>query len=142
MSTKRPLFCRHTKHGLQPSDRATADALAQIPPCEIVRVEIKRPRNIRHHRLYWGMLQKICDNLDNVRPEILNDVIKLRTGHVQVLKTRQGIVEIPGSISFDKMDQNEFRDFYERAVGFICTDIIPGLNAADLQRELIEMMGG
>ena len=66
----------------------------------------------------------------------------LRAGHAEVARAKRGVVELPGSISFERMDQGEFRAFFGRAAAVITTGIIPGLNKDDLTRELDAMLGG
>lgn len=83
----------------------------------------------------------ICDNLDGVRPETLHDLIKLRIGHVHVVKTARGLEKLPGSIAFGKMDQGEFKAFFDKAAAFITTEVVPGLKREDLDRRLGELLG-
>lgn len=138
---RRPLFLKRSLAGLVPADHSSEEMLNRIPLGEVVRATVRRPRNMKHHRLYWSMLTLICDNLDRVKPETLHDLIKLRTGHVRVFQTVKGPVEMPGSISFDAMDQAAFREFFDRAVDFIVTDVMPALDRDDLLHELNSMMG-
>ena len=138
---KRPLYIKRTPDGFAPADRNAQDIMMRYPVGATLQADIKKARNVKQHRLYWTLVNTICDNLNNVKPETLHALIKLRTGHVEVIKTEQGIVEVPGSISFHAMDQGEFAAFFNRAVDFIESDVIPGLNKDDLTRELHTMMG-
>ena len=138
---QRPCYVKRTLGGLVPADRNAEELIGRHALGTVLRVELKKPRNLRHHRLYWAMLALICDNLDAVRPETLHDLIKLRTGCVHVVRTARGTVALPGSIAFERMDQAAFRDFFDRAVDVIVTDVIPGLDRDDLTRELDAMIG-
>lgn len=139
--SKRPLFFRRTLRGLEPSDRGAEDAVSKISIGDVVRADIKRPRNTRQHRLYWALLGAVADNLpDDVTAEVLHDVVKLRTGHYTVVRTRRGEVQIPGSIAFGKMDQAEFDAFFERVLKLMDTDIIPGIGSEALREHVHEMV--
>ena len=50
------------------------------------------------------------------------------------------MIEIPLSISFAKMDQTEFESFYERAMDFLIAEVLPGIDSADLEREVQEII--
>jgi hypothetical protein len=137
------VFRKSGLSSLTPVDHAAVHALSKIKPDQQVLCEIKRPRNIRQHRLWWALMQKIADNMDgDFSAETVCQVIKIRAGHVQVVRTRTGEVFIPKSISFGSMPQDEFSAFMERAIGVICTDILPGLSSDDLRREISEIISG
>ena len=137
---KRPLFFRRTLAGLTPCERGAEDALRSLGHGAVVRVEIRQARNVKHHNKYWKLLDVVCENMDSVKPETLHEVIKLRTGHVLVVKTAKGIIELPGSTAFSQMDQQEFAAFYEAAVRFILTDVLPGVNRAELDDAVMDML--
>lgn len=132
------------KHGseLLAADAGAEAAMAKIKQGALVMVDVTQPRNLRRHRLYWSLMQKVAENLDGVTAETVSDVVKIRIGHVNTLKTISGLVQTPKSISFSAMDETAFSDFFERAVAFICADVIPGLDRDDLTREVLEMVGG
>jgi len=83
------------------------------------------------------MLKIVLDNQEHYQSldELLN-VCKLAIGHVQVAQTARGPVRWPASISFAKMDQTSFDDFYNRAVQWVLTEVIPGLARGDLDAEV------
>lgn len=138
---KRPLYIKRTPDGFAPADRNAQEIMMRYPVGATLQADIKKPRNVKQHRLYWTMVNSICDNLNNVKPETLHALIKLRTGHVEVMQTVHGITQLPGSISFHAMDQGEFVTFFNNAADFIRTEIIPGLDKDDLTRELHIMLG-
>ncbi len=131
------------KHGkdLVAADAGAEAAMQKFKQGSLVMVEVKQPRNLQMHRLYWALIQKVADNIEgDFSAETVSDVIKIRIGHVDTVKTAGGIVQTPKSISFAALDQTEFRDFWDRAVAFICTEVIPGMASADLEREIYSMV--
>jgi hypothetical protein len=133
-------FFVRTLHGLLPDNEQAVEALRGVKVGHHVAVEVSRPRNINHHRLYWALCTKIGNALD-VEPENISDVLKLRTGHFTTVQTRTGPVHLPRSISFAAMDQTAFRDFFERCTKVITSEWVPHVKAEQLQTEVLEMMG-
>lgn len=133
-------FFRRTMSGLVPDDDMAQDALNGIKPGTVVAVEVTRPRNIQHHRLYWAMCSKIAQAID-VEPENISDVLKLRTGHYVTVNTKSGPVHLPRSISFAKMDQAAFREFFERCAKVISMEWLPHMSAKQVQSEVLELLG-
>ena len=74
--------------------------------------------------------------------DILLGVIKLGTGHADVVQTEAGFYfSVPKSISFSKMDRDAFQKFFDRAVDFVISDILPGIEKAGLTAEVYSMAG-
>lgn len=122
---------------LRPVDEAGEAVLRHLGQGEIVTVELKRERNIRHHRKLFAALQIVLENQTHYKSvEDILDVAKLRTGHCRTVMTRDGEVKIPESISFAAMDQDAFNTFYNRICGWLVTEVIPGLKRGDLDAEV------
>src|SRR5690606_314009 len=101
---------------LIPTDDAGLEAMRALKEGEAAMVTLTKSRNIRFHRLFFGLLNKVAQN-SVYSPEELLGVVKLATGHYLPVKLPDGtIIRIPGSISFAKMDEPAFRQFWERAV--------------------------
>ena len=133
-------FFRRTLAGLAPDDDGASEALRGVQIGQVVAVEISRPRNLQHHRLYWALVSRIASALDIDR-ENVSDVLKLRTGHFVTVETRSGPVQLPRSISFAKMDQAEFSEFFERCCREISVAWLPHMNPTQIRSEIYEMMG-
>lgn len=133
-------FFKRTLNGLTPEDEQAAKTLRGIKPGEVIAVEVTRPRNIQHHRLYWAMVSKIASAID-ADPENVSDVLKLKTGHFVTVQTKSGPVQLPRSISFAAMDQAGFKDFFERCCRVISTEWLPHMSAKEVQSEVLQMMG-
>ena len=119
--------------GLRPAHDADAEMLRTVPENALLKVTWTRPRNIRFHNKFFAMLGIILANQVTYKSmDQLLHVCKLRIGHVEVQKTAQGDVEIPKSISWAKMDETEFSAFYNRAVDWVLSEVIPGLQRQHL----------
>ncbi|MFA7278789.1 MAG: DUF1367 family protein [Sterolibacterium sp.] len=132
-------------NALKATDAIGAETLAEITHGEIVTCSIRRARNPRHHRLFFALLKIVMSNQDRyaTTPQLLT-AIKLHTGYydLNVIPGKMPItVCIPKSISFAAMSQAEFREFYDKAVAFIITEVLPGVDSADLEREVLNIIG-
>ena len=134
-----------TSHGLQPVDEAGEAVLRRIPRGEIMRVEIRRPRNIRHHRLFFVLMSVVWENLDQERYPTIDDLvaaIKIAAGLRTRIELPDGMVGfVPGSIAFHRMDQAAFDEFYDRVCDLICKYFLPGVTSEELRAEVEEMTG-
>ena len=144
MASEYPVMMQRVGSALRPCASLDEDAVRAFPAGKQVRVRITTPRNVGRHRLYWDMLKLIAENLDpSPTKEILHEAVKFRLGYTTPLKFASGeIVEIPGSIAFDKMDEPAFGEFFSRFKDLLATSILPGVNSDVLEAEASEMLGG
>ena len=133
-------FFTRTVSGLSPADDEARDLLRSIKPGSTVGLELSRPRNIRFHRLYWGLCSAIASAI-GAQSENVSDVIKLRSGHFTVVQTKTERLRLPKSISFAKMDQAEFRSFFERACVVVCEEFLPHMKPGELTKQIEQMVG-
>lgn len=126
--------------GLVPDDDNAREALLGVAPGTLVMCEVNRPRNLKHHRLFWKLCSTIADGF-GVHREFVANVIKLRTGHVTVGKTAKGLHEFPKSISWAKMDQGQFAKFFDDACRVVCEDFLPHMKPDALRDDVMRMAG-
>lgn len=134
---------RRTLIGLVPIDRMGEDILKKIPLNTVITCEIKKTRNIQHHRKWWALMQVVANAMPgDYDPELVCNVIKLRVGHVDVVRTRQGEEYFPKSINFASMDQLAFESFFNKALVVIFRDILPGVNSDELWIAVNDILEG
>lgn len=135
---------------LIPSTEEAREWLSTVKTGEVLRIKASRPRNIKHHQKFFALLQLIYQNQTHYKS--VDDILlafKYHIGHghwviTKPLRSNQNAmldgvkVFQPHSISFAKMDQSEFEDFYNNALDFVTTVVIPGLSKDDLAAELWE----
>lgn len=87
-----------------------------------IHVEIRQPRNAKHSALYWVLCHKIADAIGSTS-ENVSDVLKIGTGHCDIVRSKKhGELRLPRSISFARMDQAAFAEFFDRCVEVIQTE--------------------
>jgi hypothetical protein len=135
------LMLRKTLGSLRANDRATEESLAKINEGTMVKCKITQPRNIKFHNKFFALLNTVYENTEFKSVENLLDAVKVGAGHYQVEIVGGVEKKIAQSISWGKMDETSFNVFYDRAVDFIISDIIPGVAKGDLEREVFEILG-
>lgn len=118
MAREKPVYAFIRRgDALQPEMEMDRKALDGVAQGQRVKVEIKEFRNVGRHRAYWKMLHEMVAATEcALSPERLHEVIKLETGVVDLIRLPNGMtVAIPGSIAFDKMDEDEFVAFFQAA---------------------------
>lgn len=113
--------------------------LETMKPGRWLRFEWSSPRNGRHHRKLMALLQLVSENsetYDTVEKALV--AVKLVTGHFDLMadpKTGE-IVQIPRSISYDAMGQEDFDVWYSAAVDGVLQHILPTMDQATADRLL------
>lgn len=136
------ILMRKAFGALRPVDEQGEESLRGIPNGAVVKVTVKRPRNIRHHRLYWALMSLLHENQSRYATvEELSDAIKCAVGHCTVITRPDGTeIRIPRSISFSKMDQDAFKQFFDRVVELAVSKILPNVEEAELRREVEDLV--
>lgn len=138
-----------TDKGLRGSTPADQDAwvkfrrkLETMKPGTWLRMEWARPRNGRHHRKFFALLQLVAENSETYNTtEKALVAVKLVTGHFDLMAHPETgeIMQVPRSISYDSMGQDEFDKFYSAAIDGVLQHILPHLDKEKAER-LIDMI--
>ena len=131
-----------TISGLRPEFDDDMRKLTPIPLGTVMMVEAKQPRNVKHHRLYWALVNKVFENQSKyATADDLHEAIKYALGYYRTVQTPTREIVVTESITFRKMDQTEFREFFDKVVRLVCQHILPGVRGEELRREIYEMIG-
>ncbi len=126
---------------LVPDGDDSRTVFEKIPQGKPLHCEVKQPRNAKHLRLYWKICHRIADALDrdDIDAEAVSDYFKRATGHFHILQSTEfGEIRVLDSISFAKMDQIAFSEFFEKCIRFCYSEWgIP----ADVFSDLLEPKG-
>lgn len=128
--------------GLSAYDETGREVLRGYKQGDLIRVKTTRVRNPGHHRLFFALLNLVFENQERYASvEHLLTALKVQLGHCDTIILGDGeVVYCPKSISFSKMDQDEFATFYDKAVDVICQHFLPGVKFEDLKREVLEIV--
>ena len=140
------LLCQRVPKGLRPFDAVAETELQKLKIGDVVRVEVKKLRNPKHHALYFALVSKVWDNVDHrIYPsrDNLHEALKFAAGiRETVVNPITGeVMEKVGSIAFNDMDQTKFAEFYERVCDIVANHFLPNVDNAELRREVESMIG-
>lgn len=138
------ILCRRTTSGLSPDDDAARDVLRKVKVGDVVRVEVRRPRNLSAHRRFFALVNLVYTNSEKFpSPDVARRVLTCRAGHAlqYIIESTGEVLLIPESISFANMDQDEFDAFWQRVVKVVCEEILPGVTEADIEAEILSCVG-
>lgn len=130
---------------LRPADAAGEEALRKLGQGQLVEIELRRPRNVRFHRMYWALVTLVWEQLDEERyptAEDLHAAIKIAAGLRTRIELPDGTLGfIPGSIAFHKMSEDDFAAFFDRVCGLVAKYFLPGVTDAELRAEVASIIG-
>lgn len=121
---KPPIYCLRRGNALTPEMQVDADLIQRLPVGQRIKVTIHTGRSPARLRFYWQLLGKLVDATDCApNAEALHSVIKLDLGYANPVRLKSGMtVLVPGSIAFDRMTEQEFGNFLDRAIAWIGTN--------------------
>lgn len=129
---------------LVPGDGDAALAFSKMKDGHGYLLNVTRPRNVMHHRKLFALLSVVQDNTDKwPTVETLLADLKISTG---LFETRVNMVTglpyvVAKSISFASMSQDEFEDWFERAVDLISKQVLE-MDRAHLVEEINSILAG
>lgn len=116
------LYLRRVGNSLHGDGDEAVCELLKLPFGKTLRAEVKQPRNPAFHRLFWALCARIAAGVGRDAEEI-STVFKFATGHVdQIHSKTYGYIKVPKSISFAKLDEAAFRDFFNRCLEVAFTE--------------------
>lgn len=146
------ILYKHAVHGWigsTPDDQRAYDVarrrMAKMKPGTFLRVDYASPRNGKHHRKLWPLLELIVQNSEvyDTKERALA-AIKLAAGFFDpIVDPESGEVQkVPHSIAFESMDQEVFARFYAAALHAVVTAILPQFDEAMALRLMDQIVGG
>lgn len=90
------------------------EKLKRIKPNEMIECEIKKKRNIKFHRKFFALMNMIYQNQERYNNiDDLREDLTIEAGYFIKRENINGeVIKRAKSISFAKMDEHEFNNFY------------------------------
>lgn len=137
----------NTISGLKPLYDEDYDEKKKLKVGSTYIAEIKLVRNPDFHRKYFALL--ICawefqseavrekyfkENIDSFRK-----TIQISAGYSETVYSveKKEFIEIPKSISFEKMDEAEFQELYERVKDVLYKTFLKNISQEEFERSLM-----
>ena len=127
------IHCLVTPHGLVPLYDDDYEQKRRLKLGDTVRVHVTRPRNLKFHRKFFEMINTAWEYQSEVTRAFFHDSIDgfratltIAAGFYDTVYnvTRGEWIQIPRSISFDKMDETEFSQVYNAVLNVICSNFL------------------
>jgi hypothetical protein len=116
------LWLKRINGTLVPDSAESAVEFARLPSNKPLRCEVKQPRSLQHHKLYFSIIHRIA-NAKGVSADVVDQMLRIASGHCDIVRTkRYGDVRLPKPLKFSKCDQLQFRAFFEAAVAAAYTE--------------------
>jgi hypothetical protein len=139
------LYIQKTEFGLIPvsdEDKAIVRGWAYG---DVVKCELKRERNPRHHRKFFALLKATMHHLPEAAPIKSNshllDLLKFETGYFETfVSLHNEVIHKPKSISFGSMPQDEFNLFYSDCLDVICSKLLTEISKEDFERDILNFL--
>jgi hypothetical protein len=136
---------RRVLNRLVPADKLSEDELMAIDGSKEFDCKIWQKRNSDHHRKYFALVNAIFPHQKGwPTTKALHDQLKMAVGfsyEAKDMKTGE-VRTYPDSIAFDRLDQQEFEQVYERIVEVILTRVLPGVGRRDLEAQVLDILNG
>ena len=139
------LFVKNTIDGLVPCDDNDYDEKKKLKLGEVYQVTISRPRNYEFHKKYFALINCAWECLNEKQTEFFKDInnfrktMELAAGHSEMVYSinRKEFVEQVLSIAFDKMDNDQFQDLYNRVFDVILKYPLKNIKQEEFEKNLI-----
>lgn len=137
------LIFRKSLGSLVPEDQEAQDVMGKIKHGNLVHVEIKRTRNLKHHKKYWALINLVFENQERyASPKQIHNALKEAAGLYEVQQKLNGQpMPVLSSTSFEDMDQTAFAKYYNQCCDILAKTFLPGVTKDDLRREVEEIIG-
>lgn len=142
-----------TPAGLVPSDAMASEWFAKVPFGKPVNATVRLPRNGKFHRKFFAMLNVAYSNHDwpdidsqfgKVRTsfEMFREYVTVKAGFYEADLTPQGHIRARAkSISFGKMDDEEFERLYSGVLDVILQEFLTNWTTGDMDHAVNVMLG-
>jgi len=127
--------------GFFPNNETSQQDIAIATMGEEVVCSFSRPRNLERLKYLWALVHKVSDNSDRWldKDEAMRD-LKLRAAYAKLVfnsKTRE--LELKPK-SLTRISDEQLRSLTEKITAIILEEILPGMKANDLRREIEDML--
>lgn len=137
----------NTIAGLKPLYDEDYEEKKKLKLGEVYEVTIKQPRNLAFHRKYFALInlaweyqsEKVVEHFHH-NQELFRKTVEVAAGWCDVMYSisRKEWIEIPKSISFDKMDNNEFTLLYDRVKDILYAYFLKDVSTEEFEKHLIQ----
>jgi hypothetical protein len=138
---------RNTLEGLIPIYPSDLTEKQRLKLGEDYECEIHKARNIHFHKKFFALVKcawlNLPEHLDErfPHPEVLRKVLQIEAGFYNVYYLLDGTeIREAQSIAFDKMDQAQFEEVYNKVLDIILQKVLIGTTASEINPEILSFL--
>ena len=115
------ILIKQFDNSFKPAYDMDLEKLKRIKPNEFIECEIKKKRNIKFHRKFFALIDLVYQNQSTyINSEDLRADLIITAGYYTTYINIEGsVVKKADSISFAKMDEHSFNEFYSKIIDVI-----------------------
>lgn len=124
------------KEFLEPHDEETRKYIHNRKDGQVIVSDIKMARNYENHKRFFSMLNAAFDMQEFYSEfEVFRNWITVASGWFNIMVYPDGTTQlIPKSISFENMDELEFRKLFKTAIGAFLEEFGQGMTDDEFMR--------
>lgn len=136
---------QNTARGLIPLYDDDYEEKRKLKIGEVYTAEIRLARNYQFHRKYFALIhcaweyqnEKVQEHFHNSK-ESFRKTVQIAAGHCDTYYSiaRKGWIEESKSISFEKMEEAEFQELYNRVKDVLFTHFLKNISEAEFMKNL------
>jgi len=133
------ILLHNTDRGLIPVYGSDFDEKKKLKIGEDYEAEIRQPRNYLFLKKFFALMKLCYENQEQFNSQDdLRAYLTCKAGFYRRIATPKGEMILPKSIAFNKMEEREFHEFYQRILDVVCEFI--GSDKQDVQSEIEDFM--
>lgn len=134
------IFCKNTEQGFIPVYDSDLEEKRKLKLGEVYSFSVKMERNYQFHKKFMALCKLGCENSKSVNMphKSYYKYAVMKAGYFETYQIPKGIMVLPKSIAFENMEEDEFREVYDRVLQFIADDIQADKHT--IENELLSFM--
>lgn len=142
------IYLYNTPQGLKPCYDDDFDNKKKLKLGETYKAKITLARNMEFHKKYFALIrtaweyvhEKYQRELFKNNIEIFRKSIEVASGHCEVLFNPKikDYVDVPKSIAFDKMDNIEFQELYDKVKDVLFATFLKNIDEDEFMYNLMD----
>ena len=138
----------NTLSGLQLCSDSDFDAKKKLKIGQVYEVTFKLQRNYEFHKKYFALINCAWEFMREEQQEFFKTIesfrktMEIAAGHCETIYSidRKEWIQTPKSIAFDKMDNAEFQELYDRVLDVILRYPLKGIDRDYFEQNLINFL--
>lgn len=141
------IYVVKTEQGLIPATEYDFEYAKTMKNGEVYGVDIKVSRNPRFHRKYMALMRTAWEYLRENQQEFFHKdfdnfrkTIEIAAGWCETVYSigERRWIEVPKSVSFDAIEEHQFRELYERVKDVLFETALKGISEEEFMKNLID----